>query len=304
MDAIRREIGHAARRLLRSPAFTLATVLTLALAIGANASIFAVVQRVLLNPLPYGDPDRLVVLDYGVPARNVAGGFTSMSWQLYFHLADHAKTLDGIAVYTPSQVTLTGEGTPQRVQAAAATPSLASVLRVRPAIGRWFTDEEGAPGGAAVAVLSHGLWTRSFGADAAILGRPVSIDGVPTTIVGVMPAAFSFPMGPRRSIDLWMPARSSRATASFLFTLTGLARLRDGITIDASRAEMTTLIADLSRTAPNQRGIVSNALPLHTWVVGRVASALATSACSACRPRWGASSRPTKTASRGRLSWS
>src|SRR6185503_19626367 len=182
-------------------------------------------------------------------------------------------TLDGIAVYTPGQVTLTGDGTPQRVQAAMATPSLASVLRVRPALGRWFTDEEGAPGGAAVAVLSHGLWTRRFGADAAILDRRVSIDGVPTTIVGVLPAAFTVPMW-TPAIDLWTPARSSRATASFLFTLTGLARLRDGITIDASRTEMTALIADLSRTAPNQRGFVSNALPLHEFIVGRVASAL------------------------------
>src|SRR2546426_6980371 len=91
MDAVGREIRHAARRLLRSPAFALAAVLTLALAIGANASIFAVVHRVLLNPLPYRGSDRLIALDYAVPSQNVSG-VTSMSWQLYHQLSDHAQT--------------------------------------------------------------------------------------------------------------------------------------------------------------------------------------------------------------------
>lgn len=94
MDGIGREIRHAARRLRRSPAFTLAAVLTLALAIGANASIFAVVERVVLNPLPYPDSDRLIALDYGMPARNLPSGMSAMTWQLYHQIADQARTLD------------------------------------------------------------------------------------------------------------------------------------------------------------------------------------------------------------------
>jgi putative ABC transport system permease protein len=99
MDAIAREIRHAVRRLVRTPVFTLAAVLTLALAIGANASIFTVVDRIVLNPLPYPHPDRLIALDYGFPRRNINSGISYMSWQLYYQLADRAHTLQGVAVY-------------------------------------------------------------------------------------------------------------------------------------------------------------------------------------------------------------
>jgi putative ABC transport system permease protein len=271
MDSIGREIRHAARRLVKSPTFTLAAVLTLALAIGANASIFTVVQRVVLNPLPYPDSNRLIALDYGIPARNMASGMTSMTWQLYFQLLDHARSLDGVAAYNTAQVTLTGNGDPERVAAANATPSLAPVLRVPAALGRWFTEEEGVPGSAAVAVLSHGLWVRRFGRDAGIIGRSVSIDGAPTTVVGVMPASFAFPTS---RIDMWLPAQQSRATASFLFQIQGIARLREGVSVANARAEITGLIADLSRVSPNQRGIVSATLPLQDFIVGRVAGTL------------------------------
>jgi putative ABC transport system permease protein len=271
MDGIGREIRHAARRLVKSPTFTLAAVLTLALAIGANASIFTVVQRVVLNPLPYPDSNRLIALDYGIPARNMASGMTSMTWQLYFQLLDHARSLDGVAAYNTAQVTLTGNGDPERVAAANATPSLAPVLRVPAALGRWFTEEEGVPGSAAVAVLSHGLWVRRFGRDPGIIGRSVSIDGAPTTVVGVMPASFAFPTS---RIDMWLPAQQSRATASFLFQIQGIARLREGVSVANARAEITGLIADLSRVSPNQRGIVSATLPLQAFIVGRVAGTL------------------------------
>jgi putative ABC transport system permease protein len=273
MDVIAREIRHAARRLVRSPAFTLAAVLTLALAIGANASIFAVVERVVLNPLPYPDSDRLIALDYGIPARNLPSGLPVMSWQLYYQFADQARTLDSVAVYNTAQVTLTGGGDPERIQAARATPSLPTVLRVPPALGRWFTDQESVPGAAPVVVLSHGLWVRRFGREPSVLGRSVTIEGVPTTVVGVMPAAFAFPNS-TPPIDVWMAAPSTRATASFLFTVAGVARMREGVTIANARAELTGHIAALARVSPNQRGIVSTALPLQDSIVGRVAGAL------------------------------
>ncbi len=129
MDAMAQEIRHAARRLRRSPAFTVAAVLTLALAIGANASIFAVVHRVLLNPLPYGDPERLIALDYAVPGQNVPSGLTSMSWQLYHQLSDHARTLEGVAAYDTGDITVTGNGDPERIRVSHATPSLAPTRR-------------------------------------------------------------------------------------------------------------------------------------------------------------------------------
>jgi putative ABC transport system permease protein len=272
MDAVGREIRHAARRLVRSPAFTLSAVLTLALAIGANAAIFTVVYRVVLNPLPYPDSDRLIALDYGFPTRNINSGVKYMSWQLYYQLADRARTLERVAVYNISGVTLTGTGgNPEQIQISRATPSLASVLRVQPALGRWFTEQEGVPGSPPPVVLSHGLWVRRYGRDPAIVGRSLTIDGLPTTVVGVMPASFAFPDA---HTDAWIAAQSTRATASFLFTVMGVARLRDGTTVAGARTEMTQLIADLSRVSPSQRGWISTAIPLQDAVVGQVARTL------------------------------
>ena len=272
MDAVGREIRHAARRLVRSPAFTLAAILTLALAIGANAAIFTVVYRVVLNPLPYPDSDRLIALDYGLPARNVNSGVKYMSWQFYYQLADRAHMLDKVAIYNISGVTLTGTGAnPERIQISRATPSLASVLRVQPALGRWFTDQEGIPGSPPPVVLSHGLWIRRYGRDPAIVGRSLTIDGLPATVVGVMPASFTFPDA---RTDAWIAAQSTRATASTLFTVIGVARLHDGTTLASARAEMTQLITDLARVSPNHRGWIATALPLQDAVVGQIARTL------------------------------
>ena len=271
MDITAQEIRQAARRLVRTPLFTAAATLTLALAIGANASLFTVVYRVVLNPLPYPESSRLITLDYGIPSRNMPSGITAMAWQLYFQLVDHARTLEGVAAYNSSARTLSGRGEPQQILVTHATPSLASVLRVSPALGRWFTEAEGATGAASVAVLSHGLWMRQFGGDPSIIGRSITLDGEPAEVIGVMPAAFSFP-DPRS--EMWTAAQSTRATASFLFNLTGVARLRQGVTVEMARAEITTLIQDLSRRVPNQAGLASSAVLLQEYMVGRIATTL------------------------------
>ena len=271
IEGVLRDVNHAARRLVHAPAFSAAAILTLALAIGANASIFTVVHRVVWNPLPYASPYRLIALDYGIPAMNMSSGIASMTWQLYWHLTDRSHSLQSIAVYDAIRATLTGRGTPERVVVSHATPSLTRVLGVSPALGRWFTEEEGVPGSAPAAVLSHGLWVRRYGGDPGVLGTAVTIDGVRASVVGIMPATFAFPFA---GTDLWMPAQSTRADASFLFIVSGVARLHDGVSIEQSRAEITNLISDLSQVSPNQRGIVSAALPLQEMIVGRVARAL------------------------------
>jgi len=271
MDVTIQEFRQAARRLIRAPLFTTAAALTLALAIGANASLFTVVHRVVLNPLPYPESGSLVSLDYGFPSRNIPSGLTSMSWQLFHQLADHARTLEAVAVHASAMTTLTDRGTPERIWATRATRSLASVLRVPPALGRWFTEAEEVPGTPPVAVLSHGLWTRRFGADPGIVGQSITLNGVPTEVVGVMPASFTFP---DTRTAVWTAAKSSRAAASFLFENNGIARLRDGETIESARTEITALIADLARGAPNQRGLASAAVPLQDAIVGRIAGTL------------------------------
>src|SRR5262245_49877640 len=175
-----REIRHAARRLVRSPAFAIASILTLALAIGANTAIFAVIERVLLNPLPYPDSDRLIDLDHGATTssgRSVAGGL-QMTAGLYYHYLDRARTLDGIALYRTAEQTLTGSGEPERIRIARVTPSLASVMQVSPIGGRWFTPNEGAfapittPVAQPVsqtAVLPYRLWMRRYGGNRSLV---------------------------------------------------------------------------------------------------------------------------------------
>jgi len=271
MDVTIQEFRQAARRLVRTPLFTATAALTLALAIGANASLFTIVHRVVLNPLPYPESDRLIALDYGFPSRNIPSGMTSMAWQLYFQLVDQARTLEGVAAYNSAVMTLTGRGEPQQIRVTYATPSLAPVLRVSPALGRWFTEAEGVTGAASVAVLSHGLWVRQFGSDRSIIGRSITLNGAPAEVIGVMPPTFTFP--DTRS-EVWTAAQSTRATASFLFNLTGIARLREGATVDTARTEITALIRDLARRVPNQGGMASAAVPLQEAVVGRIANTL------------------------------
>jgi predicted permease len=244
----------AARRLARSPAFTLASVLTLALAIGANASIFAVVQRVVRNALPYPDSDRLIELDHGAQRLNLPSGL-GMTRGLYYQYLNRSQTLDGVAIYGVDDLTLTGDGDPERIRVVRATTTLAPVMRVWPALGRWFRDEEGVPGAPRVAVLSHGLWVRRYGRDPGILGRPVILAGAPMEVIGVMPASYAFP-DPR--VEVWIAEPIARSMGFGIWTFKGVARLREGVTVADARAELNGLIGDLSRAYPGDPNALGN----------------------------------------------
>jgi putative ABC transport system permease protein len=286
-----RELRHAARRLGQSPGFTIASILTLALAIGANTSIFAVVERVLLNPLPYPASDRLVDLDHGATTtsgRSVAGGI-QMSAGLYYHYLDRARTLDGIALYRTGEQTLTDGGEPERIRIARVTPSVASVLQVSPVGGRWFTADEGAfapiitpavQPASQRAVLSYRLWMRRYGGDRSLVSRTVSLDGVPAEVVGIMPPQFAFPDA---RVDVWIPEQVRRELVWDTFTHAGVARLRTGASVDDARRELSGLIRDLPNVYPNDPvvrtflhnlGLRSAAQTLKESFVGRVAKAL------------------------------
>jgi putative ABC transport system permease protein len=249
-----KDVIFAARRLQRSPTFAAAAVLTLALAIGANASIFAVVQRVVRNPLPYPESDRLIDLDHGAQRLNLPSGL-GMTRGLYYQYLDRARTLDGIALYAVDDLTLTGDGDPERIRAARATTTLAAVMRVWPSLGRWFRDEEGLPGASRVAVLSHGVWVRRYGRDPAILGRQVILAGVPTEVIGVMPPSYAFPE-PR--VDVWLAEPITRSMGFGIWTFKGVARLRGGVTVADARAELNGLIGDLSRAYPGDANALGN----------------------------------------------
>jgi predicted permease len=256
----------------------LASVVTLALAIGAVASIFAVVQRVVLNPLPYPGSDRLVELDHGALGLNLPSGM-GLTLGLYHHYSDRARTLDGVALYRGDDLTLTGDGVPERIRIARVTTTLASVMRVPPALGRWFTEKEGLPGASEVAVVSHRLWVRRYGGNTGILGRPVMLDGVPTEVVGVMPVSYAFPDS---QVDVWIAEPVARSMGFGLWNYKAVARLRDGATLAHARSELTGLIADLPRAFahdPQALGnvetrLVVTATPLKEAVIGGVARAL------------------------------
>ena len=279
VENIWKEAGFAARRLVRSPAFSAAAVLTLALAIGANAAIFAVVQRVLLNPLPYPDSDRLVDVDHGSQRLNLPSGL-GITRGYYYQYLERSRTLDGIALYAAENATLTGDGEPERIRTTRATASLATVLRVGPAIGRWFSEDEGQPGGPQRVVLSHGLWIRRYGGDPGILGRTINLGGVSMDVIGVMPQGFAFP-DPR--VDAWTPQQITRSMGFGIWLYGAVARLRDGVTVADARTEMNTLIADITRAFPgdefaagNSAGIAlfSTVRTLKEAMVGAVARAL------------------------------
>jgi len=273
LENLCKDFMFAARRLMRSPAFTVAAVLTLALAIGANAAIFAVVHRVILNPLPFADSARVISLEDGMPSRNVPFGFNSLTTQLYYAYLERAHSLESVALYRIEDRALTGQGDPERVQTARVTPSLASVLRVAPMIGRWFTEAEGVPGGPQVAVLSYGLWTRRYGADPNILGRTVALDGVSAAVVGIMPAWFTFP---NVTVDAWTPLSLTRASAAENYSFTGVARLRQGATASGAGAELNRLHADLEREYPGNgySQLVAAPATLIEATTGRVSGAL------------------------------
>jgi putative ABC transport system permease protein len=268
-----KELRYALRSLMRVPMFTLAAAATLALAIGASTAIFTVTYRVLLNPLPYPDSARILMLDFGTLTGNLPSGFRSLSSQQYFHYLDRARTLGSLAVYQMDDLTISGRGAPERIWVSRVTPSLVSVLGVAPVMGRWFAEEEGVPGASPVAILSHGLWLSRYGADPGILGRSVDLDGVPAEVIGVMPPSYAFP---EPGIDAWLPILLTRASASPGYSLTGVARLRDGVTIADARAELTRLTTALEAEFPgNGYGqFVSMAITLIEGTVGRVSTML------------------------------
>lgn len=279
MENAWRDVRHAARRLCRTPGFTVAAILTLALALGANAAIFTMVHRVLLNPLPYPDSGRLIDLDHGAALINIPAGM-GMKSGLYFYYQDRARTLDGLAVFNTGGATLSGRGEPEQIRITRATPTLSQVLGVPPALGRWFTREESEPGAPQVVVLSHGLWQRRFDSDPRVIGRTVVLNGVAAEVIGIMPPAYAFP-DPR--IDMWLPAPLTRDSGLGLWNYRGVARLRNGVSIDQARAELNALLRDIVQAFPNdplaratgpELGVMSIARTLKETIVGGIAGAL------------------------------
>ncbi|MGH7574232.1 MAG: ABC transporter permease [Longimicrobiales bacterium] len=275
-----REVRQAMRRLVRAPSFTLPALLTLALAIGLNAAIFTLVLHVVLAPLPYRQSDRLVALDHGATGMDRPSGI-GITTGLYVHYLERAQAFESIALHTTFEMTVSGDLEAERVMVTAATPSLMRVLGLEPSLGRWFSEEEGVVGGPRAVVLSHGLWQRRYGRDAGVIGRSLRIAGEPAQIVGVMPAGFRYPDD---ATELWLslPFGPPMVRAGG-FNFQGVARLRDGVTIEAVRGELDRLIAQYPDRFPEDGvalmlvrdgHLASTLVPLKDLVVGSMAETL------------------------------
>ncbi len=237
---------QAFRQLAKAPGFTAAAVLVLALGIGVNTAIFSVVEAALLRPLPFPEPDRLVRLYEAFDEPDTRANTLNLSELTVQQWREHAGDLfTGIGAATGTSVTLgnrTGEA-PRYLPAARVTADFFPVLGLAPALGRTFTAEEDAPNGPRTALISHDLWQRQFGGRADVLGAAVMLDGVPHTIVGVMPPTFRHPY----RAEVWLPlAAAFDPRASRGHYLYGVARLKPGVTIAVANAAMRRLCANLN----------------------------------------------------------
>jgi putative ABC transport system permease protein len=190
---------YALRTLRRQPTFVLVSVLTLALGIGANTAIFSVIKTVVLNPLPYEDPEKIAVL-WEV---NPEGNQGPVSVPTFEDWQREAKTFESMAAYRHVDYSFKGTGDPQNVPGLRATPDLFNVLKSNAALGRTFTRDESVVGADRVVVLSHGFWSRALGGDVSVIGRTIQLDSVPYTVVGVMPPSFEFPTS--TTVAVWTP---------------------------------------------------------------------------------------------------
>ena len=189
---------YGVRLMRRAPGFTAAAVLTIALGLGASTAMFSVVYGVMLRPLPYREPERLVNLWSSAVARGLPRTFVGMAnvydWRARNHVFEDIAALRSVANFN-----LTGDGEPERLNAARVSANLFPLLGVTPLHGRAFTEDEDEIGRERVAILTYGLWVRRFGADAAVIGRTILLNGAPHTVVGVMRPDFAFPAASSRS---------------------------------------------------------------------------------------------------------
>jgi putative ABC transport system permease protein len=248
MRSLLQDLQYAGRLLVRSPGFTLLTVLTLALGIGANAAIFSVVDGVLLTPLPYRQPDRLMAIYSQFPTMKFDHFWVSAPE--YLELRKWTSSFQDVGAYVTNSVNVQGRDLPVRARTAFVTASLFTTLGVDPILGRTFTAEEDLPNAEKTVVLSQGLWKRAFAGAPDVVGKRVVIDGEPRTILGVMPPTFDI-VGER--IEAWLPLALDPASpgsrSSHFLTLVG--RLAPGATPNSARNEMRSLIARWKRDLPD-----------------------------------------------------
>jgi putative ABC transport system permease protein len=268
MLTLLQDLRYGVRMLSKRPGFSVAVIITLTLGIGVNAAIFSVANNVLLRPLPFPQPEELVMVwetapRLGFPRNNVAPA-NFIDWR------EQNRSFSYIAVFGGDSLSLTGRGDPERIEGQRVSASLFPLLGVAPVLGRTFTAEEDSPNGPGVIVLSHGLWQRRFGSDASIIGQSLTLNRHPYTVIGVMPPQFRFLT---REQEYWTPIAlgPEESAGRGDHYLSVVARLKPGVTMQQAQSEMEAIAARLQQQYPRTNTDQGVALvPLHEEFAGNV----------------------------------
>ncbi len=242
-DSILADLKFAFRRLRKSAGFAATVLLTLAIGIGANTTVFSVVNGVLLKPLPYPDSERLVSLWLNAPGAGGLANFSNglqLSASMYFTFREHNRTFQSMGIWTPSNASVTGVAEPEQVRTEMISDGVLQTLDVPPAVGRWLAQADQDPHGGKTAMLSYGYWQRRFGGDRNVIGRVIQVDAQSREIVGVMPRGFRMV---DRDFDLLIPLALDRTNQKLAgFGYSGIARLKPGIQLAQADADIARLI--------------------------------------------------------------
>lgn len=259
MHSLLQDLRLGARVLRKSPGFTMIAIITLALGIGANTAIFSVVNAILLRPLPYPQPARLVQLWEAAPShgffRNLVNPFNFLDWR------DNAKSFQSMAAIQAAMTNLNVQGQPIAVQGMQVSPDFFSVLETPPMLGRTFTADDGIAGHEQVVILSYALWQERFGGSSTVVGQKMEVDGVPYTIIGVMPRDFSFP---NIKAQVWTPLPLARTDDwKDGRYLTVIARRKPGVTLEQAQQDMERVANITAKLRPDSdKGWSAQALPM------------------------------------------
>ena len=272
------DIRYAFRSLLKNPVFSLVAAFTIALGIGANVVVFTLVERILLNPLPFTDPDRIVRMIHSYPEKGLSTWGVSQA-MFAAHRSGH-HSFDALAIYQNTGLTLTGSGNAEFVQATRVTSDYFNVFGINAERGRTFAPDEETAGKENVAILSHSLWASRFGSDPQIVGKQIILSEAPFQIIGVMPASFQFPSP---EIQLWIPLVLN-AQAFTPFTMIAVGKLKQGMSVEAATADTTSVLLHAATENPKLirsesppppgAGLKTIVTPLKEHMVGNVKNRL------------------------------
>ena len=261
IDSLGRDVRYATRTLARSPGFTMAALLALALGIGANTAMYSIVHSVMLRPLGVREPDRLVRVYESNPSRNLPA--FSASARNYLSWRERARSLD-LAVFQEYTANLTQDGEPERLDGMAVSASFLPVFGIAMRMGRWFQDEEERAGQHRVVVLSEGLWAARFGRDPGVVGRKLFLNGEPFSVVGIAAEGLAIPSAPDLLVPLVIDPNDSRGNRQY----TVVGRLRPGFTVQQAQAEMVSITGSLESEFPeSNKGWSVSLVPLMRWLV-------------------------------------